>query len=45
FPGEAADFAGRIGSLQDSFRLAMFWFMAVASVLAILTHWCAMSRA
>ncbi|MBI2718787.1 MAG: multidrug effflux MFS transporter [Rhizobiales bacterium] len=34
-----------VGSLQNGFPLAVFWFMAVASVLAILTHWHAMARA
>ena len=28
-----------VGSLQTGWPLAVFWFMAAASMLALLTHW------
>jgi hypothetical protein len=30
--------------MQTGWPLAVFWFMAVASVLALLTHWLALRR-
>jgi hypothetical protein len=33
-----------VGSLQTGWPLAVFWFMAAASMLALLTHWLALRR-
>ena len=32
------------GSMQTGWPLAVFWFMAAASILALLTHWLALRR-
>ena len=33
-----------VGSLQTDWPLAVFWFMAAASMLALLIHWLALRR-
>jgi hypothetical protein len=33
-----------VGSLQTSFPFAVFWFMAVASLLAVVIHWLSMPK-
>ena len=32
-----------VGSMQTGWPLAVFWFMAAASMLALLTHWLALT--